>query len=207
MSGHRLLTGGHATDVRTFAHRAEAIGETLEDVSLQVAARYYLALAGFVSGDYRGTEQVCRRLMQLLQGERTRESFGVAVLPAVLSRAHLATTLAERRAFDEGDAHGQEAILIAEAADHPFSLVYACLFLAYLNSVKGELNQAARRFERAVALCRDWNIMLLSPIATAFLWHVYARSGRTEEGVSWLKRVLAAYEGVGMRFFQSISVV
>ncbi len=207
MSGHRLLTGGHATDVRTFAHRAEAIGETLEDVSLQVAARYYLALAGFVSGDYRGTEQVCRRLMQLLQGERTRESFGVAVLPAVLSRAHLATTLAERGAFDEGDAHGQEAIRIAEAADHPFSLVYACLFLAYLNSVKGELNQAARLFERAVALCRDWNIMLLSPIATAFLGHVYARSGRTEEGVSWLKRALAAYECVGMGFFQSISVV
>ncbi len=145
--------------------------------------------------------------MQLLQGERTRESFGVAVFPAVLSRAHLASTLAERGVFDEGDAHGQEALRIAEGLDHPFSLVYACLFLAYLNSVKGELSQAARLLERAVALCRDWNIMLLSPIATAFLGHVYARSGRTEEGISWLKQALAAYESAGMGFFQSISVV
>jgi tetratricopeptide (TPR) repeat protein len=206
-SGHHLLTGGHATDVRTFAQRAEAIGETLDDVALQVAAQYYLVPAGFVSGDYRGTERLCRRVMQLLQGEQTHEMFGVAVFPAVVSRAHLASTLAERGVFDEGDAHGQEALRIAEALDHPLSLVYACLFLAYLNSVRGELSQAARLFERAVALCRDRDLMLLSPIATAFLGHVYARSGRTEEGISWLKQALAAYESVGAGFFQSISTV
>ena len=43
MSSHHLTTGGHATDVRTFAQRVEAIGETLGDVPLQVVAQYYLA--------------------------------------------------------------------------------------------------------------------------------------------------------------------
>src|SRR5262249_13671878 len=207
MSGLHLLTGGHATDVRTFAQRAEAIGETLDDVALHVAAQYYLVAAGFVSGDYRETERLCRRVMQLLQGERTHEMFGVAVFPAVLSRAHLASTLAERGVLDEGDAHGQEALRIAEALDHPLSLVYACLFRAYLKSVRGELSQAASLFERAVALCRDWNFILLSPIATAFLGHVYARSGRTDEGISWLKQALAAYESAGIGYYQSLSVV
>ena len=142
MSGHYVHTGGHATDVRTFAERVEAIGETLSDVPLQVAAQYYLLGACHLSGDYRETEDLCRKLMQSLQGDRTREQFGVAAFPAVLSHFYLARTLAERGVFDEGDTHGQEAIQMAEALDHPFSLIFACLFLAYLHSLRGELSQA-----------------------------------------------------------------
>src|SRR3990172_10084961 len=110
--------------------RVEAIGETLSDGPLQVVAQYYLVMACHLSGDYRGTEYVCRRLMQSLHGERTRERFGVATFPSVLSRAYFARTLADQGGFDEGDAHGQEAIRIGEAVDHPYSLIFACLGLA-----------------------------------------------------------------------------
>jgi class 3 adenylate cyclase/tetratricopeptide (TPR) repeat protein len=206
MCSHHLMTGGHATDVRTFARRVEAIGETLGDVPLQVAAQYYLVMAFYLSGDYRGTEHLCRRLMQSLQGDRTRERFGVATFPAVLSRAYLARTLAERGAFDEGDPHGHEAIRIAEAVDHPYSLIFACLFLGYLNSVRGELSQAARLLERAAAQGRDWNITFLNPIVMASLGHVYAWWGRIGEGVSWLQQALAAFESAGIGYFHSISV-
>ena len=127
--------------------------------------------------------------------------------PLSLSRAYLARALAERGVFDEGDAHGHEAIRIAEALDHPFSLIWACLGLAYLNSVRGELSQAARLLERAVALCREWNITLLTPIAMASLGHVYAWSGRIEEGISWLQQALTAYESAGIGYFHSLSVV
>ena len=72
-----------------------------------------------------------------------------------MSRAHVARTLAERGVFDEGDAHGQEAIRIAEALDHPFSVLWGCLELTYLKSVGGELSQAARLLERVVAQCRE----------------------------------------------------
>ncbi|MGH8072124.1 MAG: ATP-binding protein [Candidatus Entotheonellia bacterium] len=159
MSSYYLNTGAHAADVRTFAQRVEAIGERLSDVPLQVAAQYYLALACYTSGDYRGTEDHCRRLMQSLQDDRTRERFGVAVFPAVLSHGYLARTLAERGVFDEGDAHGQEAIQIAEALDHPYSLVLACLALAYVNSLRGDLSQAARLLERAVGTPRGGHFL------------------------------------------------
>jgi class 3 adenylate cyclase/tetratricopeptide (TPR) repeat protein len=207
MSGHHLLSGSHATDVRRFAQRVEAIGETLGDVPLQIAAQYYLVTACHISGDYHGAEHACRRLMQLLQGDRNRERFSLALFPAVLSRFYLARTLAERGVFDEGDAHGHEAIRMAEALDHPFSLVWACLGLAYLNSVRGELTQAAGLLERAVAQCHDWNITIWTPIVMASLGHVYAWSGRLGEGVSWLQQALAAYESAGIGLFHSISVV
>ena len=144
MSGHHLHTGGHVTEVRTFAETVEAIAERLGDVPLQIAAQYYLAYASHLSGDYRAAEHVCRRLMQSLHDQRTRERFGLAVFPAVMARAHLARTLAERGVFDEGDAYGQEAIRIAEALEHPFSVVVACLDLAYLKTLRGQLSEATR---------------------------------------------------------------
>jgi len=206
MSGHHVHTGDRVTEVRTLAQRVEAIAERLGDVPLQIAAQYYLAAAVHLSGDYRATEHVCRKLMQSLHGQRTHERFGLVTFPAVYSRAILARALAERGVFDEGDAHGQEAIRIAEALDHPFSVVVGCLKLAYLKSVRGELNQAVRLLERAVALCREWNITSQTPIAMASLGHVYAWSGRIAEGVSWLQQALTAYESAGIGYYHSLSV-
>jgi class 3 adenylate cyclase/tetratricopeptide (TPR) repeat protein len=206
MSGHHVHTGGHVTEVRTLAQRVEAIAERLGDVPLQIAAQYYLAAASHLAGDYRGTEQVCRRLIESLHGQRTHERFGLVASPAVWSRAQLARALADRGVFNEGDAHGQEAIRIAEALDHPFSVVVGCVRLAYLKSVRGELSQAARLLERAVAQCREWNITDHTAIAMASLGHVYAWSGRIGEGVSCLQQALTAYESAGIGYYHSLSI-
>jgi tetratricopeptide (TPR) repeat protein len=206
MSGHHVHTGGHATEVRTLAQRVEAIAERLGDAPLQIAAQYYLAAASYLSGDYRATEHVCRNLMQSLHDQRTREGFGLATFPAVYFRAVLARVLAERGIFDEGDTHGQEAIRIAEALDHPFSVVVGCLDLAYVKSVRGELSQAAGLVERAVAQCREWHITSHTPIAMAALGRGYAWSGRIEEGVSCLQQALTAYESAGIGYYHSLSV-
>jgi tetratricopeptide (TPR) repeat protein len=206
MSGHLVQTGGHVAEVRKFAQRVEAIAERLGDVPLQITAQYYLSATPYLSGDYRGTEHVCRKLMQSLHGQQTNERFGLVVSPAVWSRAQLARALAERGVFDEGDAHGQEAIRIAEALDHPYSVFVGCLGLAYLKSINGELSPAARLLERAVAQCREWNITSQTPIAMASLGHVYARSGRIGEGISCLQQALTAYESAGIGYLHSLSV-
>jgi tetratricopeptide (TPR) repeat protein len=198
MSGHHLHTGGQLTEMRRLAQRVEAIAECLSDIPLQIAAQYYLAASSLLSGHYRETEHVCRRQMELLHDQPPRERFGLSVFPAVMSRTHLARALAERGLFDEGDAHGQEAIRIAEALDHPLSVLWGCIELAYLKNVRGELSQAARLLERAVAHCREWNITSYKAIAMASLGHVYAWSGRIEEGVSLLQQALNAYESAGI---------
>jgi tetratricopeptide (TPR) repeat protein len=206
MSGHHWHTGGHVTAVRRFAVTVEGIAERLGDVPLQIAAHYYLAAAAHLSGDYHAAEQVCRRFVQSLHDPPSRERFGLAVVPAVVSRAYLARALAERGLFDEGDAYGQHAIRIAETVDHPFSLVVACLDLAYLKRVRGELTDAARLAERAVAQCREWNITAHAPVAMASLGHAYAWSGRLDEGVSSLQQALADYESAGIGVYHSLSV-
>jgi len=189
------------------ARRVEGIGETLADLPLQIAAQYYLLLACFNAGDYRGTEDHCRRLIQLLTGERFRERFGLAVFPAVISRAVLARVLAERGMFDEGDSDGQQAIRLAEALDHPFGLIWACLSLAYLNSVRGELSAAERLLERALVQGRDWSITLYDPIVMACLGQVQALSGRVEQGLSLLQQGVMVHDSRGIGLLRSMSVV
>jgi hypothetical protein len=63
----------------------------------------------------------------------------MSTFPAVLASAYLALTLAECGEFPEGIAHGQGALRLAEAVDHPFSLVMACWFLGWLCNSAGAL--------------------------------------------------------------------
>ncbi len=201
-----LTVGGHAAEAHVLAKRAEVIARALNEVPLDVAAQYYLAWASYIAGDYRETERICRGLMNSLQGDRSRERFGV-VLPAVQSRAYLARALAERGDFGEGDVHGQEAIRLAEEFDSPFNLSWACLGLAHVKSVQGELRDATRLLERAVAQCRHWKIGAQAPIVIARLGYAYAWSGSVQKGVLLLEQALTEYESTGMEHFLSISVV
>jgi class 3 adenylate cyclase/tetratricopeptide (TPR) repeat protein len=206
MSGYHLHTGGHATEVRTFAHNVESIAERIGDVPLQIAARYYLAAACHISGDYRETANLCRDLMQSLPDPPTRERFGLVTHPAVWARVQLARALAERGAFDEGDAHGDEAVRIAEMLDHPYSIAVGCFEVAHLKSLRGELGQAARLLERAIAQCREWNFTSNTAMVMAALGHVYAWSGRIGEGISCLQQAVAACERAGIGVYHSLSV-
>jgi tetratricopeptide (TPR) repeat protein len=123
-----------------------------------------------------------------------------------VARAFLVRALAERGAFNEGEAHGREAIRIAEAPDHPASLTEALLGLAYLHDVRGQLGQAVPLLERAVALYRDWNISIFAQ-AMAALGHVYAASGRVGDGLSLLRQAVTAHESTGIGYFHSLSVL
>ncbi len=82
----------------------------------------------------------------------------------------------------------------------------ACLDLAYLKRVRGELTEAAHLVERAVAQCREWNITAHTPIAMAALGHVYAWSGRIQEGLACLQQALTDYESEGIGVYHSLSV-
>ena len=145
--------------------------------------------------------------MQFLQGDAIRDRSGLVQFPAVLSRVFLARALAERGAFDEGEGHGDDAIRIAETLDHPFSLAEACVGLAYVHTIRGDLNAALRPAERAVALCRDWNLTTLAPNAMASLGLVSVRLGRVEQGFPWLQQALTGHDSAGIGYFHAVSLV
>ena len=71
-----------------------------------------------------GTEDLCRKLMQRSTASGPVSSSASRCFPPSFAVPSWPRTLAERGVFDEGDAHGQEAIRMAEALDRPYSIIW-----------------------------------------------------------------------------------
>ena len=192
LTGYFLWITGRSAEARTAAQSAQAIGETLGDVLLEVGGNHYVGGVCLTSGDYPQAEASLRKVVQLLEGDRGRDRYGLAGFPAAMARSELAWALAERGAFDEGIAHGQEGVRIAEVLDHPFSWVVASWGPAYLYRIRGEFPHAVRLLERALALCREWDLLQPLWITSGFLASAYALSGRVADGLSLLDEGLKA---------------
>jgi tetratricopeptide (TPR) repeat protein len=123
---HNLWMTGHPREALGFGRSARTIAESLGDVPLQVTGNLYLGVACLGTGDYRWAEDLLLQVLHLLEGDRSRERFVVGVFPAVGVRMFLTWVLADQGKFKEGIAHGREAIRLAEALDHPFSLANGC---------------------------------------------------------------------------------
>jgi len=178
--------GDHDGAVASGQH-ALAVAETLGDFALQIMARHHLSVAHHVLGDHRRAMALLTRNVESLAGDLHREFFGMATLPAVISRAWLVRCLAELGTFPEGIARGEEAVQIAEARGHPNSLLHACHGAGYLALRTGDLSRAIPLLERCVNLCRVFNFSLWFSETAAALGCAYALAGRVTEALPLLE--------------------
>jgi tetratricopeptide (TPR) repeat protein len=192
-SEHTRQTG-HAPSAPAFAERALAVAELADDLPLRVAANYYLGSSYFAAGDYLKTDEFFSRILELLEGDRFRERCGLAGFPAVMSRAFWALALAERGEFDDALLRVQEAVRLAEALDHPYSLIFTLRSFAYLHGTRGDLDHAVPLAERSLSLSHERGISQLGPDVADVLGHLYALSGRTADALSLLREALTTME-------------
>jgi tetratricopeptide (TPR) repeat protein len=187
---HHLWMTGHPTEALTFGQNAQAIGESLGAVPLQVMGNLQLGAACMWTGDYRRAEDLLLKVLRLLEGDLSRERFGVLPgIPAVAVRSYLTLTFAWQGKFKEGIAHGQEGIRLAEALDRPHTLINACVCLASLQITRGELSRAVGLLERGLAPLREWNLTILSAVSAGSLGYAYALSdGLLRASHCWSRR-------------------
>jgi class 3 adenylate cyclase/tetratricopeptide (TPR) repeat protein len=199
-----LYMTGHPTEALGPGRTAQAIAESLGDVPLHVTGTYCLAMACLGTGNYRGAEDLLVQVLRLLAGDLSRERFGLAGFPTVMARGYLTWAFADQGKFNEGIAHGQESIRLAESLDHPFSLAFGCWSLACLQLARGEFSHALRLLERGLALSREWNLTFISVQHTGILGYVYTLSGRIAEGIPLLEQALSANETMGYGIVQPL---
>ena len=149
---------------------------------------HYLGVAYHTLGDYPRALGLLRSNVESLAGDLFRERFGMPGLPAVLSHAWLARCLAELGAFPEGSVHAEEAVRVAEAVDHPNSLIHAYLGVGFLSLRQRDLSRAIPVLERGLDLCRVVNMRLWFPETAAALGCAYALSGRVAEALPLLEQ-------------------
>ncbi len=160
------------------------------DLGLEVATNIYLGHVHFDLGQYKRGGDFLAKNVHCLEGELSRERFGLPYIASVHSRTWLALCLAERGEFHQAIGMAQAALSNAELADHPSSLTSACAGLGRALLRQGDLVRAIPILERGVKLARVWNIRLLFPFLGEGLGSAYVLSGRASEGLPLLKEAL-----------------
>jgi tetratricopeptide (TPR) repeat protein len=181
---NQFWTTGDPQRAVEVGQRALALAKTLGDAALQAVTHLFLGRAYYGLGNYPQAIDLLRQNVASLEGALLRERFGLSGLPSVMSRDLLAQCLAELGAFTEGLAHGEEGLRIAEAVDHPNSLIQACHGISHVYLRQGAWHQAILGLERGLDVCRIWDIPLLLYIVSSALGYAYVLAGRVSDAGS-----------------------
>jgi tetratricopeptide (TPR) repeat protein len=172
------------------AQRSLALATASGDVVMHALANQNLGISYLSQGDYRQAIDCFRQTVAALDGVRRRERFGQFLFPAVQSYAFLAVCHADLGAFAEGRALGEEGLRIAEAVDHPGSLMFASGGIGLLFLCQGDLPRALPLLERAVDICQKADLPAFFPRVAMALGAAYTLSGRVADAVPLLTRAM-----------------
>ena len=129
-------------------------------------------------------------MVALLPGERSHDSFGVAIRPSVFARGFLAWSMAELGQFAEAEEIAQDALRLAEIIGHPQTVAAGLLAVGTFHVKRGDVGRAVAPFERARELCVQHEIPLWRPVFSSFLGYSLALSGRLDEARGLLRDAL-----------------
>jgi tetratricopeptide (TPR) repeat protein len=136
--GECLWLTGQNVLAAEYGQRGLEIAVALQSLPLQVGGNFILGHAYHARGDYTRALEHLGENVRLLQGELVYKRMGQSGLASVLSRTWIAWSHAELGSFAEGCAQAEEAVRIAERANHPFSIVSAHLATGIVWLQKGE---------------------------------------------------------------------
>ncbi|MBI3325756.1 MAG: tetratricopeptide repeat protein, partial [Nitrospinae bacterium] len=187
---NHFVLAGDPDHALTAGQRALAISTALGDVSMAVVAQNYLGYVYRRLGDYRQAVECFRKNVAFLQGELLHERLGLPGLASVHARTGLTWSLAECGAFVEGRTAAEEAIRIAEAADHPYTRVHAYLALGLPSLHKGDIHEAISVLERLLDFVQGAHLRLYIIRTAAPLGMAYAFAGRTAEALPLLEQAV-----------------
>ncbi len=164
---------------------------------LQAAVNNHLGQIFYTLGNYHQALNALRQNVEFFSSERVHERAGMIgpVLGAVGSHTWAAYCLQELGKVAEAGRHADEAVRIAEAAEHVGSVIFAYYCLGRLALFQGDVHEAVPPLEYALTCCHTANIPLWHRMLTATLGAVYALSGRVSEALQHLEQAAIMPEG------------
>ena len=168
------------------AHRALAVATADGDVILHALAQQYLGITYLDQGDYGRAIDCLEQTLAALTGARQRELCGAELLPAVLSRAALASCHAERARSLRAGALGKQGSGSPKRWITPRVSCMASWGLGLLALRHGNLPRALSLLERAVGRCQEADIPGYFPRIAAALGAAYTLAGRVAAAVPLL---------------------
>jgi class 3 adenylate cyclase/tetratricopeptide (TPR) repeat protein len=189
------------------ATRALSLAEGHADFALQVTSTSVLGQAHYAEGAYAVGAAALRRIVRALDQGHGRQRLGLAGLPSVTARTFLAFCLAELGEFDEAELRTDEAIRLAEAVDHPYSLAHALFGAGHVWLRRGKVRNAIAVLERGLRLCEERGIRFAVTRTASSLGHAYTLAGRVSAGLPLLERAVGETEAMGVGYSHALWLI
>jgi class 3 adenylate cyclase/tetratricopeptide (TPR) repeat protein len=190
-----LLLGRHEQAIDA-GRRARDVATERGDVPLQTATDLYVGRAHLFLGNFQQAIEIFQGVVDALAGERARDHLGLPILPSVFARSHLVECLVELGRFADSARYAGEAVALAEAGNHPDTLLWAYHGAGIHHLARGEVEAATAAFERTYDLCQTHDMPVYVPRISAELALALALGGRGAEAVAMVQR---AAEEAGAR--------
>jgi class 3 adenylate cyclase/tetratricopeptide (TPR) repeat protein len=182
-----LLLGRHeqAIDAGRFARE---LANERGDVPLRTATDLYLGRAHLFLGSFQEAIEIFQGVVETLTGERASDHLGLPILPSVFARSHLVECLVELGRLADSARYANEAVALAEARNHPDTLLWAYHGAGVHHLAAGDVKAATAAFERAHELCLTHDMPAYLPRISAELALAMALGGRATEAVAMVQR-------------------
>jgi class 3 adenylate cyclase/tetratricopeptide (TPR) repeat protein len=186
----QLLGQGEYEQAVPACERAIGMARTLDDYGLEVVATVSLGSAYYCLGSYPKAIEALRRNLVPLDSPVVGERLGGIGLTFATSRTSLALALAERGEFGEAVARCTEAIQIAEAVGHPYSVTVMYRGMGHLHLRRGDLHQATLVLDHGLEICQGVDSPPLFHALRSALGYAYVLSGRSAEAIPLMEEAV-----------------
>jgi class 3 adenylate cyclase/predicted ATPase len=190
---------------------AREIGETLlrlaqraHDPALAVIAHPNLGLTWFLLSAFPTARQHFEEGIALYTPDQHRAPvFRSGQDPGVSCRVYAAMALWLLGYPAQARAHIHEALALAHALAHPYSLAFAQFWAAWVSQVRRDVPSVREHAEAAVALSSEQGFPLWAATGTTLRGWALAMQGQGEAGLAQVRQGIAAWRTTGAALFVS----
>jgi class 3 adenylate cyclase len=180
------------------AHDVIAIAQGLGNKRMEADAYLWAGCWSYSLGEHRRAVDLLRKGVDIRTvrqaGQPTRD---------VGRSGYVAMFLAELGEFAAAQREADLTMQSRETiAGHPWNLVNASWQIAWLYTLKGDLDRAKPLADQAIELCRQWGFTRSEGAAMSVLGRVLVLSGRAVEAVELLEQGLRRTDAVGVTWLR-----
>jgi predicted ATPase len=190
---------------RELAERLLLRAQSAHDPALLTYARMAHGATSYWMGEFLGAREHLEMAISIYDPERHRPlAFRYGGVDAgVRCLSYAAWTLWHLGYPDQALKRGGEALALAQALSHPFSLAFADgLVGGCLRQLRREARAAQENAERMIALSAEHGLTDYLAWATSLCGCAMAEQGRYEEGIAHIQEGLAASRATGAEVFR-----
>jgi class 3 adenylate cyclase/predicted ATPase len=191
--------------VRPQLHMTRELGETLlrlaqhaNDPALSVVAHHALGTTWLNLGALPAARQHLEEgIARYTPDQRRAAMFRMGPNPGVCCRVHTARTLWLLGYPEQARAHTHEALALAHALSHPFSLAWVHSFAAIVSQYRRDVPATYEQAEAAVVLSTEQGFPLYVAEGTSLRGWALAMQGQGAAGMAQIRQGIAAAQATG----------